>query len=302
MEHDLVSVVITTRQEEKNLPFCLASLRIQTHPRIEVIVVDNGSTDETCEIALAHTPHVYQMGPERSAQRNFGMIQKSTGKYVLYLDADMVIAPTLIADSVAFMEQGYIALYLSEIVLGKRYFSSVRRFERRFYDGTAVDCARFFLREAFIQTGGFDETLSGPEDWDLDKKIRQLGKVALLQASNSGPADWQETQVAKELESFVRERGVKPESFRSVVFHNEAEFDLGKYLGKKSYYAKSFNAYIAKWGKNDPDLRRQFGFWYRFFGVFLENGKWRRLLSRPDLAFGLYFLRFLVGLRFLFRD
>lgn len=302
MEEPLVSVVITTRQEEKNLPYCLASLRIQTHPRVEIIVVDNGSTDETCEIALAHTPHVYQMGPERSAQRNFGMIQKASGKYVLYLDADMVIAPTLIADSVTSMEAGCVALHLGEIVLGKRYFSRVRRFERRFYDGTPIDGTRFFLREAFVQSGGFDEKLSGPEDWDLDKKIKRIGKVGMLPVQKKTQPIWETNEGAKDLADFLRKRGVEPEAFGSVVFHNEAEFDLGKYLGKKSYYAKSFNAYIAKWGADDPDIRKQLGFTYRFFGVFLENGKWRRLLSRPDLAFGLYFLRFLVGLRFLFRD
>lgn len=302
MEKDLVSVVITTRQEEKNLPHCLASLRIQTYPRIEILVVDNGSTDETCEIALAHTPHVYQMGPERSAQRNFGMIQKATGKYVLYLDADMILAPTLITDCVALMAQGFAALHLVEIVLGKRYFSRVRRFERRFYDGTAIDGTRFFLREAFVKSGGFDEALSGPEDWDLDKKIKSIGKVGILHSAKTNAPVWEKDEPTKELADFIRKRGAEPAVYGSVIFHNEAEFDLGKYLGKKSYYAKSFNAYIAKWGKDDPDVRKQLGFVYRFFGVFLENGKWRRLLSRPDLAFGLYFLRFLVGLRFLFRD
>jgi hypothetical protein len=96
-------------------------------------------------------------------------------------------------------------------------------------------------------------------------------------------------------------RGVEPNNHRAVIFHNETEFNLKKYLSKKSYYAKSFDVYINKWSKNDPDIKKQFGLWYRYFGVFLENGKWKKLIAHPILTLGMYFLRFLVGLKFLTR-
>jgi len=73
------------------------------------------------------------------------------------------------------------------------------------------------------------------------------------------------------------------------------------YLKKKSYYSLGFDGYINKWGKSDPDIRCQFGIVYRFWTVFTEKGKWKRLLIRPDLAVGMYFLRGCVGFVFLLK-
>ena len=95
--------------------------------------------------------------------------------------------------------------------------------------------------------------------------------------------------------------GVVPSQYGGVVFHNESQFNLITYLEKKGYYSKDMNKYIEKWGRDDPDIQKQLGFGYRFFGVFVEKGKWRWLLSSPILALGMYFLRITVGIRFLLR-
>lgn len=267
----IVSVIITTKNEEKNIGNCLKSIKEQGYPQnlIEIIVVDNNSTDRTKEIALMYTDQVFDKGPERSAQRNFG-VEKSSGEYFLYLDADMMLHQNVVADCVARVRQhpDIVALYVSEIVMGERYFSQVRRFERSFYDATVIDCARFIQKSAFQTVKGFDENLTGPEDWDLDKKLRQIGTTDLM---------------------------------TTPIYHNEAEFELGKYLNKKGYYAKKFDTYIAKWGKDDPDLQKQFGLYYRFLGVFVEKGKWKKMFAHPLLTFGMFFLRFLVGLKFVLR-
>jgi len=270
-EKPLVSVIVTTKNEEKNIGACLESVRKQSYPQdsIEVIVVDNGSSDKTKEIALEYTDKVFDKGPERSAQRNFG-VEKSQGEYVIYLDADMIMSEGVIADCVGRIGQDdkVVALHVLEIVMGERFFSRVRRFERSFYDGTVIDGVRFIKKSAFLQVGGFDETLTGPEDWDLDKKLKKIGEIALV---------------------------------KTPIYHNEAEFDLMKYLSKKGYYGEKFDEYIGKWGKNDPDIKKQFGLSYRFFGVFIENGKWKKLIAHPCLAFGMYFLRGMVGFNFLLR-
>lgn len=270
-EYPLISVIVTTKNEEKNIGNCLESVKKQDYPqdKIEIIVVDNGSDDLTKEIAGKYTDKVFDKGPERSAQRNFG-VEKSTGEYVIYLDADMIMSENVIADCVkkASEDREIVALHVSEVVMGEKFFSRVRRFERSFYDGTAIDGVRFIKKSAFLEVGGFDEGLTGPEDWDLDKKLKQIGKVALV---------------------------------RTPIYHNEAEFDLMKYLSKKGYYALRFDDYISKWGKNDPDIKKQFGLCYRFFGVFLENGKWKKVIAHPILTGGMYFLRGLVGVKFLTR-
>ena len=292
----LVSVVVTTRNEEKNIGNCLHSIRTQTWPAIEVIVVDNHSTDATLEISKRLADKVATKGPERSAQRNYGMIDLASGEYVLYIDADMILSPLLVESCVEQIQQtAAVALHVSETVLGTRYFSRVRRFERGFYDGTPIDGARFFHRPTFNKVGGFDEALfvkGSGEDWDIDKKIKQVGKIAALPAA-AGPfqGNW-------EFASFVAERGVPFKSDYVGIYHNEAEFELVPYLRKKSYYTQGFDGYIEKWGQDDPDIRCQFGLGYRYWTVFTEKGKWLRLLRRPDLTFGMYFLRVLVGIVF----
>lgn len=295
MNKPLVSLVITTKNEEKNVENCMRSIGAQSYKTIETILVDNGSTDKTKELARKYTDLVFDKGPERSAQRNFGMIDKAKGKYVMFIDCDMILSPHLIENCVAMMEkEDYPALHIPEIVLGQNFWSQVRRFERSFYNGTAVDGARFFQRDKFEEVKGFDETMSGPEDWDIDKKIKKIGKIGLLNSANE-TGKWP-------LKSFILDRGVSPARFGSVIYHNESEFNLKKYLTKKGYYAASFDAYIAKWGKDDPDIKKQLGLKYRYFGVFVENGKWLKLLSRPDLTLGMAYLRLMVGIRFIFRS
>ena len=294
MTEPLVSLVITTKNEEKNIETVMKSIAAQSYKNIETILVDNGSTDKTKELARKFTDKVYDKGPERSAQRNFGMIDKAKGEYVMFIDCDMILSPHLIENCVKFIEKNYyVALHIPEIVLGKSYWSGVRRFERSFYNGTVIDGARFFIREKFIQVKGFDETMSGPEDWDIDKKIKQIGKIGLLNSSDN-IGDWSLTK-------FILDRGVSPDKFGSVIYHNESEFNLSKYLSKKGYYAQSFDGYIQKWGKSDPDIKKQFGLGYRYFGVFIENRKWLKLFKNPDLALGMIYLRFMVGLKFILR-
>ena len=272
MPNPLVSLVITTLNEEKNIENCLQSIKSQTYPNIEIIVVDNFSTDKTQTIAKPYTELIFTKGPERSAQRNFGMIEKSQGEYVMFIDADMTLSPDLIAQCVTTMrDANIVALHVSEIVLGENFWSQVRRFERSFYDGTVIDGARFFRKNSFVAVGGFDETMSGPEDWDIDKKIKKEGEILLI--PNEGT--------------------------KAVIFHNEAEFNFKKYLKKKKYYSQSFDTYVAKWGATDPDIKKQLGLWYRYFGVFLEQDKWEKLFSHPILTVGLYFLRGVVGVVYL---
>lgn len=284
-----ISVIITTKNEEKNIEDCIKSIKNQTYPRekIEIVVVDNNSTDNTVKIAKEFTDKVYNKGPERSAQRNFG-VQKAKGKYILYLDADMILSKDVISECVKKCEEGnFIALYIPERIVSlptnksvdnffnrrnhsynlrnQPFLIRVRDFERSFYNATVIDCVRFIRKDKFLEIGGFDLSLTGPEDWDFDRRIKEIGKVDIIDAP---------------------------------LYHNEGRFNFKKYLRKKGYYSKSFNKYVKKWGANDPIIKKQLGVWYRLFGVFIEDGKWKRLLRHPLLTLGLYFLKVTVGIQY----
>jgi GT2 family glycosyltransferase len=160
------------------------------------------------------------------------------------------------------------AYWIPEVRTGSGLRTKARNFERSFYDGTCIDALRLFRREVLEATGGYDENLiAGPEDWELDIRVLATGaKCAVLDRH---------------------------------LIHNEKRLSLKRMLEKKAYYSKSMAAYQAKW-KGHPALKRQFGFCYRFFTVFVENGKWKRLVRHPILAAVMYFERVLVGFTYLF--
>ena len=265
----VVSVIVTTKNEERNIGACLESVVQQSMTPLEVIVVDNNSEDQTTEIAKQYGARVFQLGPERSAQRNYG-VEKAHGVYILYLDADMRLSPKVIEECVNCCEadSGISGIYIPEIIVGEGFWIKVRRFERSFYDGTVIDAVRFIPKATFQKVKGFDLHFTGPEDWDFDKKIRGLGRTVVT-------------------DSFLE--------------HDEGDFDLQLYLGKKSYYSKGFDTYAEKWGKDDPDVRKQLSPWYRFVGVFVEQGKFIKLMEHPILTLGMYYLRFRVGILYLMR-
>lgn len=262
-----VTIIITTRNEERNILPCLHAILAQTVPRTAYVImlVDNHSTDRTVELARPLVDQIFLHGPERSAQRNFGVSQAAT-PYILYLDADMRLSPTVVEECLRTLDADptLVALYIPEKIVGTGFWIAVRNFERSFYDATVIDAVRFIRRDAFLATGGFDTTLCGPEDWDLDRRLAAHGRFALI---------------------------------TSPLFHDEGAFSFRRYLRKKAYYARSFDAYARKW-QHDAIVRKQLGAWYRFVGVFVEEGKWRRLVRHPLLAAGMLFLRFLVGCAF----
>jgi len=261
--YPVVSVIITTKNEEKNIENCLKSIKAQTLKNIELIVVDNFSEDRTVEIAKKYTTKVYFKGPERSSQRNYGA-QVANGEYLLYLDADMILSPTVVEDCVKRCACDSVdALYVPERIVGDGFWIKVRDFERSFYTGTVVDAVRFVRKDLFEQVKGFDESLIGPEDWDFDRRIRKIGRTGVISA---------------------------------VLYHNEGRFNISRYLKKKKYYADGLEKYIIKWGSSDPETMKQMGARYRLMGVFVEKGKWKKLLGHPIYSVAMYCLRFRVAM------
>ena len=84
-----LTVIITTRNEEANIENALRPL-LDYQDTIEILVIDNASTDKTKSIANRLGVKVIDKGPERCAQRNYG-VKKASSQWVLILDADMIV-------------------------------------------------------------------------------------------------------------------------------------------------------------------------------------------------------------------
>jgi len=261
-----LSVVVPTLNEAANIASCLEAFA-PLGESVELIVVDNSSTDRTREIAAGKGARVFVQGPERCAQRNRGW-REAVGDWVMFVDADMIVPKETSHEILARLsaENPPDALYVPEVRVGGGLRIAARNFERSFYNATCIDGLRVIRRSLLEKIGGYDEQLVACEDWDLDRRLLTEGAEV---ASTVG-----------------------------FLCHNEAQQNLARFLAKKAYYSTSIAAYRMKWSE-DAICRRQFGFAYRYFGVFVEKGKWRRLLRHPILAAVMYFERFLVGLTYL---
>ena len=184
MDDPAVTVAIPTKDAGPTLKATLASLEAQTYPRLEMIVVDNGSSDDTIDIAHAMGCRVLAgRFRERSAQMN-AALQVATGRYFYRVDADFVVEPTVVEEAVAGCERsGFDAVLIHNTSHpANSIWAAVRRFERDMYRDDDLNVASRFVRTDLLRDlGGFDESLVAGEDYDLHRRLlatgAQIGRI-----------------------------------------------------------------------------------------------------------------------------
>ncbi len=180
-----VTVVVPTRRAGRTLSACLRSLRLQTHVPTEIVVVDNHSDDDTCEIARAYADRVETLGPERSAQRNAGA-RWGSGEVLVFVDADMVLEPGVVAQVVQALNDSTVAgVVIPERSFGAGVWARAKAFEKLIVEGDpAVEGVRAVRRCDFEAVGGYDEGLNAFEDWDLSDRAMAAhgGRIARTNA------------------------------------------------------------------------------------------------------------------------
>ncbi len=255
MSNPLVSVIVPTKNSSEFLDACLESIKDQTYKNIELIVVDNNSTDNTKEIARKYTDKVFNHGPERSVQRNFGA-KESTGVYVLFIDSDMELAKEVVEECVKKEQAtGTMGVVIPEESFGIGFWAQCKKLERSFYVGVEwMEAARFFSRKSFEQVSGYNEQMISGEDWDLSQRVEEIGKIDRIGA---------------------------------FIYHNEGQLRLSELLKKKYYYAQKFATYTIQ-NKSNSKLKKQVG-GVRRFGLFFS--KPFRLFKNPFVGIGMLFMK-----------
>ncbi|GIU84160.1 MAG: glycosyl transferase family 2 [Acidimicrobiales bacterium] len=169
-------MVVPTRDSMRTIRRCLESIRSQDYPAIELIVVDNGSTDGTLQTAERYADLVISAGPERSVQRNIG-IEKSTGEYILWIDSDMILDPDCVSKAVEAIERdGAEAVFIREITVGEGYWTHCRALERLCYLGEPlIESPRLVRKRFFEESGGFVHDVAGQEDAELRMRLLRSG-------------------------------------------------------------------------------------------------------------------------------
>ncbi|HBL51792.1 MAG: Glycosyl transferase family 2 [Microgenomates group bacterium GW2011_GWA2_39_19] len=254
MKYPVVSAIITTKNSSATLGALLESIKRQTFSKSEVVVVDNNSFDQTGQIAKKYTSKVYSKGPERSAQRNFGA-SKSQGEYLLFLDSDMVLTENVLDECVKRMvEEKVGGIIIPEKSFGNGFWAKVKALERKINEGEDYfEAARFFPKKIFRDMGGYDENLTGPEDWDFPQRVARKYKIVRT---------------------------------HSYILHNEGEPSLKSFAKRKYYYGLSVHKYLKK--QNLPAISpRTVYFLRRSF-----YKRWKELLVNPLLSAGMLLMLF----------
>lgn len=257
MSAPLVSVIIPMHNEAAVIARNLQAIKTQSYPHIEIIVVDDGSTDTSVKIARMFTHNVFaRKHAERSVQRNFGA-SKSKGQYLLFLDADMELTEEVVTQCVKTAEGDTQigAIAIPELPVAMNFLEQVKAFERSFYSAQGdpdTDAARFFRKSAFVKVGGYDTTLTGPEDWDLPERIAK--------------------------------RDFRIARVETLIKHYERVPSLWQLCKKKYYYALTAHRYLAK------QQLSVFGPKTIYFlrPVFYRN--WRKMLAHPVLSLSMIFV------------
>jgi len=172
-----VSIIVPCYKQAEFLPETLDSVLSQTYPNWECVIVNDGSPDNTEEIAKLYCDkdqrfeYVSKKNEGLSSARNTGIVN-SKGEFILPLDADDLISPTYLEKSVdhflRFPETKLV--YCKAEKFGKEncYWDLPPFNYEQFIWSNCIFCTAMFRRADYDQTGGYNENMvHGFEDWDF---------------------------------------------------------------------------------------------------------------------------------------
>ncbi len=250
MKTPLVSIIVPTYNSSKFLEACLESVKNQSYPSVELIVVDNNSKDNTKEIAKKYTDKVFNKGPERSAQVNYG-VKQATGEYVYKVDSDFVLDKEVVEQCVKEIQKGFDAIVVHNSPdVRVSWIAKIRKFEVDMYKYDIThSSARFVKKEVYKAIGGFNSAITAGEDYDFQNKLNRGGyKTGFIEAE---------------------------------ALHLGEPTSFWKHMKKYYDYGKDFVNYKAE---NEEESKEQLGF---IRPVYLKN--WTKFIRHPILATGFIF-------------
>lgn len=183
----IVSVIIPCYNSSKYIIETLDSVYQQTYRNIEVVIIDDGSKDNSVEIiqnyisSKANFRLIIQENTGQSIARS-NAVEKSNGEFLFFLDSDDKIEKTYIQKCIeAFEKDSNLG-----IVYAKAKYFDAKNSEwklpefniKKFLLGNSIHISALIKREDFLKVGGFDKNLTFYEDWDLFISIIKLGRKA----------------------------------------------------------------------------------------------------------------------------
>jgi glycosyltransferase involved in cell wall biosynthesis len=185
-EKPSVSIVITCFNYSKLLPRALESVEAQTHSDWEIVIVDDGSTDASLDVALQHARERTDQNIKVVHTRNGGLprarnlgVALSRGRYISCLDADDWYEPQALERMVGVLDT---RADISVVSPGPKFVGAEDIVPHHPpYDfevltsRNIVSQTSLFRREAWLQVGGHNENMRGYDDWEFWISVGEAG-------------------------------------------------------------------------------------------------------------------------------
>ena len=227
----LISITIPTYNSEATINLCLDSIfheyDAEIDNNIEVIVVDNCSSDRTEEICKRYDCRFLRTRSSKAEAREIGFLN-STGKYVLILDSDMCIERGILKELICYAKDcNFDAVVINEEFLGESFIHIARTIEKKCYiNANEIQSPRFYKRQVIEKV-----------DW---KRIDD---------------GWDEMEIFLEAQKSSPALHIHRSNKKIWLTGNPLD------IRKKLHHGRYFKIYKKKY--DSQVVRRQFSFGYR---------------------------------------
>jgi glycosyltransferase involved in cell wall biosynthesis len=181
-----ISILIPAFNEESLIGEVIDSVRqsfAALAPRgYEIIVCDNNSTDRTAEIALGKGARVMPEPHNQIARARNTAAKAARGTWLIFLDADTFLSPALLKNTVAALESGQVCGGGSVLAFDSQSIGFFAGLLLKTWNpvsallGLAAGSYLFCYREAWVETGGFDETVYAGEEIFFSRKLKRWAR------------------------------------------------------------------------------------------------------------------------------
>jgi glycosyltransferase involved in cell wall biosynthesis len=185
MKKPLISIIIPAYNEEKLIKRAINSIKRQPYKNYEMIIVANGCTDKTPDIAKKYTDKFFDL-KERdiSKSKNIGA-QHAGGDILVFFDADSVMSENLLKDIKKAVEEGYAGGVCRTFGDNNKLKTRIYWWLGHIYNHVYLlpHALIFCKKSAFKKVKGYDPGLRIAEDSTLLRKIMKKGKVKYITSS-----------------------------------------------------------------------------------------------------------------------
>ena len=189
MDRSLVSVIVTTYNRERNIKKCIESVINQSYKNLEIIIIDDCSTDGTFEFLCSLNDRRIRVEKNSvnkgsNASRNIGL-KLARGTYIAFLDDDDEWYPNKISEQINVIHRRNAGLVYCghDVFVRGKFFNTIKPVFRGDVQQQLLKYniigspTPLMNRDAVIKVGGYDESLFSCQDWDLWIRMAEIIEI-----------------------------------------------------------------------------------------------------------------------------